>query len=39
MKFDVKNMLLMTVFIVVALLAVKWLGTQIPVVGQITEKL
>lgn len=39
MKFDIKNMLMMTIFIVMALLAVKWLGAQVPALGVITEKL
>lgn len=39
MKFDIKSMVMQTAFIVAALLVVKWLGRQIPAVGQITEKL
>lgn len=39
MKFTVKNIIVMFVFIVVAVLVAKWLGQKVPAIGKFTEQI
>ncbi len=38
-KFTVKNVLVMFVFVIVAILVAKMIGQKVPLIGQFTEKI
>lgn len=39
MKFTVKNIIVMFIFVVLAVLVAKWLGKKVPAIGQYTEQI